>query len=125
MRALWWLGRNFLVLLLGSLAGSMGFALLLGLAWWPAFGRSVEYRVVSLVLVTALALLIGGYIGGLLARHDPVRHAGAVGIFFGILAFGYIFGANPVLVLTVPLAGLIAATGGWLASRGAEAVARS
>ncbi len=125
MRALWGVGRNFLVLLLGTLSASLGFGLLLGLAWLPAFSQSVAYRVGSLLLVTMLALVIGGYISGLLVRRGRVRHGAALGIFFGSLAFGYIFGANLVLLFAVPLAGLLSATGGWLAARAPEATVRT
>ncbi len=115
-------GQRMAASFLGMLAGSAGFALLLGLAWLPALGHSVAYRLTTLFLVTALALVIAGWVAGLVVRRGQVRHGAALGLFFGSLAFGYIFGPQPVLLLTVPLTGLLAAGGGWLAARGLQAV---
>lgn len=122
MKALARAGQNLAVLFLGTMAGSVGFALLLGLAWLSALSRSVAYKVITLLLVTALALVIAGWAAGLIVRRRQVRHGAALGMFFGCLAFGYIFGPNPVLLLTVPLTGLLAAGGGWLAARSLQRV---
>jgi hypothetical protein len=124
MRALAGVGRNLAVLLLGTVVGSVGFALLLGLAWLPALSHSVAYKVTTLLLVTALALVIAGWVAGLIVRREQVRHGAALGLFFGALAFGYIFGPHPVLLLMVPLTGLLAAGGGWLAARSVPSAVR-
>jgi hypothetical protein len=39
MKALARAGQNLAVLILGTVAGSVGFALLLGLAWLPSLSR--------------------------------------------------------------------------------------
>jgi hypothetical protein len=124
MKALAGAGRNLAVLLLGTAVGSVGFALLLGLAWLPALSQSATYKVTTLLFVTALALVIAGWVAGLIVRRGQVRHGAAVGLFFGSLAFGYIFGPHPVLLLMVPLTGLLAASGGWLAARTVPSPAR-
>jgi hypothetical protein len=129
MKALSRAGQNLAVLFLGTMAGSVGFALLLGLAWLPALSRSVAYKVTTLLLVAALALVIAGWVAGLMVRHGQVRHGAVLGLFFGCLffgclTFGYMFGPQPVLLLTVPLTGLLAAGGGWLAARQLQAVTR-
>jgi len=124
MKALARAGQNLAVLFLGTMAGSVGFALLLGLAWLPALSRSVAYKAITLLLVTALALVIAGWAAGLIVRRRQVPLGAALGMFFGCLAFGYIFGPNPVLLLTVPLTGLLAAGGGWLAARSLQRVTR-
>jgi hypothetical protein len=124
MKALARAGQNLAVLFLGTIVGSVGFALLLGLAWLPALSHSVAYKVATLLLVTALALVIAGWAAGLIVRRGQVRHGAALGLFFGCLAFGYMFGPQPVLLLTVPLTGLLAAGGGWLAARSLQRVTR-
>src|SRR5450759_3322557 len=122
MKALSRAGQNLAVLFLGTMAGSVGFALLLGLAWLPALSRSVAYKVTTLLLVAVLALVIAGWVAGLMVRHGQVRHGAVLGLFFGCLTFGYMFGPQPVLLLTVPLTGLLAAGGGWLAARQLQTV---
>ena len=117
MKALATAGQNLAVLFLGTMAASVGFALLLGLAWLPALSHSVPYKVTTLLLVSALALVIAGWVVGLVVRRGQVRHGAALGLFFGSLAFGNIFGPHPVLLLTVSVTGLLAAGGGWLATR--------
>jgi hypothetical protein len=74
--------------------------------------------------VAALALVIAGWVAGMILRRGQVRHGAALGLFFGSLAFGYIFGPHPVLLLTVPLTGLLSAGGGWLAARSLQSVTR-
>jgi hypothetical protein len=125
MRSLARVAGNMIALLVGIMVVSAGTGLLLGLAWLPAFSHSVSYKVISLLLAMALALVIGGWLAGLLVSHGRVRRAAALGLFFGILAFGYIFGPNPILLLTVPLTALLAAVGGWLANRTAAAWSRT
>jgi hypothetical protein len=117
MKALMGACQNLVVLLLGTIAGAVGFALLLSVAWLPMMDQSVTYKVTSLLLVTVLTLVISGWVAGLIVRRGQVRHGASLGLFFGSLAFGYIFGPQPVLLLTVPVTGLLAAGGGWLAAR--------
>ncbi len=124
MKALAQVGENLLVLFMGTVSAAAGFGLLLGLAWLPAFSQSSAYRLTSLLLVTVLALLIGGWVSGLLVHTGRVRRAAALGAFSGILAFGYIFGPNLVLLLTVPTASLVAGIGGWLAARSVRVLAK-
>jgi hypothetical protein len=99
------------------LAALIALGLLLGLAWLLPLSRSSIYKLVTLVIVTLLSYVAGGYVSGRLAGNDRVRYGLALGLVLGIVDFVYVLGPSLILILAIPCSGLAGALGGWLAER--------
>ena len=117
MKAVATVGRSVLSTCAGAVAAMIAFGLLLGLAWMPAAAHDQTYKLVTTLLVTAVAFTLGGYVAGRIARHHTVRAGLIFGIVFGLAACGYILGPHWYLWLAGVLTALAGAIGGRLARR--------
>ncbi len=108
-------GRSALAVILGAISALVAFGLLLALAWLLPLSENRIYKLATLVIVTGLALVAGGYLSGTLAGRERVKYGFALGGVVGGVGFGYIFGATWVLALAIPLSALMGGAGGWLA----------
>jgi hypothetical protein len=109
-------GRSALAVLLGAISALVAFGLLLALAWLLPLSENRIYKLATLVIVTGLALIAGGYLSGTLAGRDRVKYGFALGGVVGGVGFGYIFGPSWVLALAIPLSALMGSAGGSLAN---------
>ena len=101
----------------GCLGALIALGLLLALAWLLPLSHSSVYRLVTLVLMTLLSFVAGGYVSGRLAGRDCVRYGLALGLVLGIVDFVYVLGPSLILIAAIPCSGLAGALGGWLAER--------
>ncbi len=109
-------GRSALAVILGALSALVAFGLLLALAWLLPLSENRTYKLATLVIVTGLALIAGGYLSATLAGRERVKYGFALGGVVGGVGFGYIFGASWLLMLAIPLSALMGGAGGWLAN---------
>ena len=70
---------------LGCLGALIALGLLLALAWLLPLSQSSVYKLVTLVIVTLLSFVAGGYVSGRLAGRDRVRYGLALGLVLGIV----------------------------------------
>lgn len=101
----------------GCLGALIALGLLLALAWLLPLNQSSLYKLVTLVIVTLLSFVAGGYVSGRLAGTDRVRYGLALGLVLGIVDFVYVHVPSLVLMLAIPASGLAGALGGWLAEQ--------
>ncbi len=109
-------GRSALAVILGALSALVAFGLLLALAWLLPLSENRTYKLATLVIVTGLALIAGGYLSATLAGRERVKYGFALGGVVGGVGFGYIFGPSWLLMLAIPLSALMGGAGGWLAN---------
>jgi hypothetical protein len=109
-------GRSALAVLLGAISALMAFGLLLALAWLLPLSENRIYRLATLIIVTGLSLIAGGYLSATLAGRERVQYGFALGGVVGGVGFGYIFGATWWLALAIPLSAIMGGAGGWLAN---------
>jgi hypothetical protein len=109
-------GRSALAVILGAISALAAFGLLLALAWLLPLSENRIYKLATLVIVTGLALIAGGYLSGTLAGRERVKYGFALGGVVGGVGFGYIFGPTWLLALAIPLSALMGGAGGWLAN---------
>ncbi|MGA2820000.1 MAG: hypothetical protein ABSF61_05010 [Anaerolineales bacterium] len=102
---------------LGCLGALIALGLLLALAWLLPLSQSSVYKLVTLVIVTLLSFVAGGYVSGRLAGRDRVRYGLALGLVLGIVDFVYVLGPSLILIVAIPCSGFAGALGGWLAER--------
>lgn len=93
------------------------FGLLLGAAWRFAPGDGELYRLVSSVSLSAVALTVGGWLAGKLARSRGWLAGALFGLIFGLCSFTYLTGDWRAFI-AAPLAMLFGGLGGVLAGRG-------
>jgi len=101
----------------GCLGALVALGLLLALAWLLPLSRSGLYKLITLIIVTLLSFIAGGYVSGRLAGTDRLRYGLALGLVLGIVDFAYVLGPSLILILAIPCSGLAGALGGWLAER--------
>jgi hypothetical protein len=106
--------RGVGALLAGGAGALISFGLLLQLAWF--FSENATYKLITLLLVTALAFVIGGLTSGLLVRHNKILYGLILGSVLGLISFGYILGPNWRLLIAVPLSTFLSTLGSWLAA---------
>jgi hypothetical protein len=104
------------IFLAGALTVLAVFGLLLGVAWGLAPGDGEIYQLVTSVGLSALAVTVGGWLAGRLARQSGWRAGALFGLVFGLCSFGYLTGDWRTLV-AAPLAAFFGGAGGWLADR--------
>jgi hypothetical protein len=109
-------GRSALAVVLGAISALVAFGLLLALAWLLPLSENRIYRLATVLVVTALALVAGGYLSATLAGRERIKYGFALGGVVGGVGFGYLFGPTWWLALAIPLSALMGGTGGWLAS---------
>lgn len=102
---------------MGCLGALIALGLLLALAWLLPLSQSGVYKLVTLVIVTLLSFVAGGYVSGRLAGRDRVRYGLALGLVLGIVDFVYVLGPSWILIAAIPCSGFAGALGGWLAER--------
>jgi len=109
-------GRSALAVVLGAISALVAFGLLLALAWLLPLSENRIYRLATVLVVTALALVAGGYLSATLAGRERIKYGFALGGVVGGVGFGYLFGPTWWLALAIPLSALMGGAGGWLAS---------
>jgi hypothetical protein len=109
-------GRSTLAIVLGAISALLAFGLLLALAWLLPLSENRIYRLATVIVVTGLALVAGGYLSATLAGRERIKYGFALGGVVGGVGFGYIFGPTWWLALAIPLSALMGGAGGWLAS---------
>ena len=109
-------GRSALAVVLGAVSALIAFGLLLALAWLLPLSENNIYRLATLIIVTGLSLIAGGYLSATLAGRERVKYGFALGGVVGGVGFGYIFGPSWWLALAIPLSAIMGGAGGWLAN---------
>ncbi len=109
-------GRSALAVVLGALSALVAFGLLLALAWLLPLSENRIYRLATLIIVTGLSLIAGGYLSATLAGRERVMYGFALGGVVGGVGFGYIIGPTWWLALAIPLSAIMGGAGGWLAN---------
>lgn len=106
--------RGVGALLLGGIGTLIGFGILLSLAWLPS--QNTPYKLVAVLLVAAVAIMLGGFISGSIGKQNKMVYGLVFGLLFGLVSFAYIFGIEWRMFVAVLLSAVLGALGGWLAA---------
>jgi len=109
-------GRSALAVVLGAISALVAFGLLLALAWLLPLSENRTYQLATVIVITGLALVAGGYLSATLAGRERIKYGFALGGVVGGVGFGYIFGPTWWLALAIPLSAMMGGAGGWLAT---------
>lgn len=101
----------------GALIAMVSFGLMLGLVWSPMLPQSSFYRLASLLLVSGLATLAGGFGIGLSVEEKRTFHAAIFGLGFGLVGSTYTLGLDPTVLGYALATSLLALAGGFISSR--------
>jgi hypothetical protein len=93
------------------------FGLVLALSRLAPWAEHVQYKLVSTILSSAIAIISGGIVVALMSRNGRLAGASVFGFLFGTFAFVYLLGPTPLVVIPVGIATLLAALGGALGER--------
>lgn len=92
------------------------FGLLLALAWSLVRDNAEEYKLISSLAVSAIALIAGGWLAGKLARGRAWQAGSIFGLAFGLCSFSYLTGDWRTFI-AAPLAAFFGGLGGWISNR--------
>lgn len=100
--------------LLDFLVALASFGIFLGIAW--AIGDSSTYKLITMLIASALAFLTGGFVLSLLIKPPSDFVNLLFGCFWGLISSAYIFGLDWKVLVAFPIIGMLSGLGGRLAN---------
>ena len=98
----------------GGLGAFAFFGLLLGLLWGIPNAPQLSYKTITLLLVTGLSFIAGGFFSGMLASRKRILHGLVLGLVLGTCSFSYVLGISYWVPVAAIAASLLGGLGGWI-----------
>lgn len=103
--------RSIAAFSLGIVVTLVVFGLVISLLWFAGPDRG-SYKLAALLISSGLAIAVGGFFLGVIAKRNHIIASALFGFSFGLLSYGYILGLDWSILAFAAAASVLGGIGG-------------